>query len=303
MRPAEQGNRTKPEETRLRKLISALSSMALLFSLAGSAMAAGPVAPAGGNAAEAPKVDNIPSPMATKQAAMKQVALQQVMKGEAKATGKNKVVKLAPGQYVELARQGEDTIWTVLGEFGDQVSPVYGGDPGPINNEIPEPDRSVDNSTIWAPDFNQSYYENMLFNADPGAVSMRNFYIEQSSNRYTVNGTVEDWVQVPYNESYYGSDYCGGIVCARTWLFIQDTVNAWYNEMIADGMTPAEINDYLSSTTTGIGTTTTATATSISRMGTSTTSRPSMRVRARRPVAAPRAPTPSGAIAGTPSTT
>ncbi len=123
---------------------------------------------------------------------------------------------------------------------------MYGGDPGPINNEIPEPDRSVDNSTIWAPDFDQSYYENMLFNADPGVVSMRNFYIEQSSNRYTVNGTVEDWVQVPYNESYYGSDYCGGIVCARTWLFIQDTVNAWYNEMIADGMTPAEINDYLS---------------------------------------------------------
>ena len=100
--------------------------MALLFSLAGSAIAAGPVAPAGGNAAEAPKVDNIPSPMATKQAAMKQVALQQVMKGEAKAAGKNKVVELAKGQFVELARQGEDTIWTVLGEFGDPVTPCRG---------------------------------------------------------------------------------------------------------------------------------------------------------------------------------
>ena len=29
----------------------------------------------------------------------------------------------------------------------------------------------------------------------PGANSMRNFYIEQSSNRFTVNGKVSDWVQ------------------------------------------------------------------------------------------------------------
>ncbi len=54
-----------------------------------------------------------------------------------------------------------------------------------------QPNRTVDNTTIWAPDFSQAYYENMLFSEVPGAVSMRNFYIEQSSNRYTVNGVVK----------------------------------------------------------------------------------------------------------------
>ena len=86
----------------------------------------------------------------------------------------------------------------------------------------------------------------MLFSEAPGAVSMRNFYIEQSSNRYTVNGVVEDRVQVPFNEANYGSNYCGGIVCARTWLFVRDSVNASYHAQIAAGKTPARIDAYLS---------------------------------------------------------
>jgi immune inhibitor A len=229
----------------LRKLLSVLSSAALLLSLTGSALAAAPARDAGGNAADAPKVDNLPSPMATKQNALKQAALEKVMSGEAQAVGKDKVVKLAPGQYVQLARQGEDKIWTVLGEFGDQIHPSYGGTAGPAHNEIPEPDRSVDNSTIWAPDFTEAYYQEMLFNGDPSAVSMRNFYLEQSSNRYTVNGEVEDWVQLPYNEARYGADYCGSIVCATTWYFVRDTVNAWYAAQLASGMTKADVQAYL----------------------------------------------------------
>ncbi len=51
--------------------------------------------------------------------------------------------------------------------------------------------------------------------------------------------------------------------------------------------------------TSGTATTTTVTATSTSPTATSTTSRPSTPVRARRPAAAPRAPTPSGRTAGT----
>ena len=39
----------------------------------------------------------------------------------------------------------------------------------------------------------------MLFNDAPGANSMRNYYIEQSSNRYTVYGDVTDWILVPGN--------------------------------------------------------------------------------------------------------
>ena len=59
-----------------------------------------------------------------------------------------------------------------------------------------EPDRSVDNTTIWTADFNQAHYDNLLYNkaANP---SMANWYLEQSSGKYSVDGYVSDWVQVP----------------------------------------------------------------------------------------------------------
>ena len=92
----------------------------------------------------------------------------------------------------------------------------HGGAPGPLHNQIPQPDRAVDNTTIWTPDFSKSYYENLLFSEEKGVSSMRNFYIENSSGAYAVNGTVEDWVKLPFNEAAYGSNYCGSIVCGAT---------------------------------------------------------------------------------------
>src|SRR6185436_11173084 len=99
------------------------------------------------------------------------------------------------------------------------------------------PNRAVDNNTIWAPDFSEAYFEKLLFSDSAGDISMRNFYKELSSNRYTVNGDVTDWVTVPSNAANYGANYCGGIVCARTWLFVRDSVNAWYDAQIAAGKT------------------------------------------------------------------
>jgi immune inhibitor A len=185
--------------------------------------------------------DNPPHPLGDKQSRGRTRGLQAKLNG--KALGKT--YQVARGQYVELAREGEDRIWTVLAQFGTQINPTYGGAVGPVRNQIPEPDRTVNNTTIWTADFSKAYYETMLFNEKAGAVSMRNYYIEQSSNRYTVNGEVTDWAQVPFNEANYGSNYCGGIVCARTWLFVRDSVNAWYNAQIAAGKTPAAISAYL----------------------------------------------------------
>lgn len=148
-------------------------------------------------------------------------------------------------RYVELDREGEDSIFTILGEFGDQIHPSYNGTAGPVHNQIPQPDRRVDNTTIWTSDFSPAYYQDLLFSERRGAISMRTYYIEQSSNRYAVNGDVTDWVQVPYNEARYGSNYCGDIVCATTWLFLRDAANAWYDSQIAAGKTPADINAYL----------------------------------------------------------
>ena len=76
---------------------------------------------------------------------------------------------------------------------------------------------------------------------------MRNFYIEQSSNRYTVNGEVTDWVQVPYNEAAYGTNYCGGIVCChRFGVFVQSTRSTPGTMPRSRPARPAaEINAYL----------------------------------------------------------
>ncbi|MDH4142642.1 MAG: immune inhibitor A [Chloroflexota bacterium] len=232
-----------------KRFMTALVAASLVLSLAGTATAANPNgAPSAGGPEQAPQADNLTHPRGEKQSAMKDVAVQKVLKGEATATGKNKVVKIAKGQYVELARQGEDSILTILGEFGPDKATNHpashgdhGGGPGPMHNTIPEPDRTVDNTNIWAPDFSEAYYEDLLFGEEKGAVTMRNFYIEQSSGQYAVNGDVSPWVQVPYNGPSYGSNYCGGIVCQDTWRFVNDSADA-FAATFAD---TAALNAYL----------------------------------------------------------
>jgi immune inhibitor A len=175
------------------------------------------------------KEDNRPDPVSAKKAEQKKQALEAKLNG--KAYGKTHAV--ARGQYVELERQGEDPIWTVLGEFADLQ-----------HNEIPEPDRSVDNTTIWA-DFSRDYYMDILFSGDEGANSMRNFYIEQSSNRYTVNGDVTGWVQVSGDAWMYDDDLANPSGGNAVWYFLDESVDGWYQSQLDAGKTPEEIDDYL----------------------------------------------------------
>ncbi len=70
----------------------------------------------------------------------------------------------------------------VLADFGDTRHSAYPDDlengaeryDGPLNNQIPKPDRTVDNSTLWKKNYNRSHYQNMYFNRMkkllPGAV-------------------------------------------------------------------------------------------------------------------------------------
>ena len=147
---------------------------------------------------------------------------------------------------------------------------------------MPEPDRTVDNSTIWAPDFSREHYLDLLFDEAPGANSMRNYFIEQSSNRYTVYGDVTDWIPVPGDAASYDDDFASPLGGNQVWYFLKDSVNGWYAAQIAAGKTPSQIDAYLASSTSGTATTTTATATSTSRTATSTRSSPCMQARARR---------------------
>ena len=176
------------------------------------------------------KEDNRPDPLTTKQQELKTQAMEAKLNG--KAYGKTHEV--ARGQYVELAREGEGTIWTVLGEFADL-----------LHNTMPEPDRAVNNTDIWVPDFSRDYFMDLLFNDAPGANSMRNFYIEQSSNRYTVHGDVTDWVAVSGPAASYDDDFNSPLGGNQVWYFLDESIDVWYNAQIAAGKTPAEINAYL----------------------------------------------------------
>lgn len=175
----------------------------------------------------APKEDNLPDPLTTQQLELKKQAL------EAKLNGKayGKIKEVARGQYVELALEGTRAVWTVLGEFQDVK-----------HNQIAQPDRTVNNTTIWKPDFSRGSYLAMLLDRTPGANSMGNYYLEQSSGRFTVAGDVTDWVTVPGVAADYDYPQKGTAV----WNFIKDSVNAWYDSQIAAGQTLAEINEYLS---------------------------------------------------------
>ena len=136
---------------------------------------------------------------------------------------------MARGQYVELAREGEGAIWTVLGEFADLSAQRMPRRTAP--STTPRSGcRTSTGTTTWT----------LLFNDAPGANSMRNFYIEQSSNRYTVHGDVTDWVTVPGNAAYYDDN-----PDSQVWNFLQDSINGWYDQQIAAGKTPAQINAYL----------------------------------------------------------
>jgi len=193
---------------------------------------------------------DVPHPLGDQQRELRKLAKQQQLTSSASTgvNGSGKVVEVAKGQYVELSRQGEDSIWTVVADFGEAESPfgvLQGGLIGPARNEIPEPSAD-NNTTIWREDFSRDYFMDMLFNDSPGANSMRNFYIEQSSGRYAVNGDVTEWVSVPFRAAHYGRNFCGGAVCFTTWWFVEDALNAWYQSQLDAGMTAAEIDDYLS---------------------------------------------------------
>ena len=236
----------------------ARTAVALLAT--GGMLAAGLVASAGAASAAPPSKDraekahrdhDLRGPQAVKQDALKQKALQKVIAGTATPTGKNKVVQVAKGQYVELARESTDKVFVVLAEFGDVVHPSYpvlSPDTrptpaqkftGPLHNQIPAPNRAVDNSTLWKADYSKAHYEDMYFNR------MAKYYQSQSSGRYSVDGDVTEWVKVPFNQARYGRNYCGSIVCPTTRNLIRDSLAFWVDQQLKSGKTQAQVTDYL----------------------------------------------------------
>jgi len=161
--------------------------------------------------------------------------------------GKGSVERVGRGSYGKVAQLGTDRIFVVLAEFGDTRHSVYPDDPesgaqrfdGPLHNQIPKPNRKVDNSTMWDSNFNRKYYENMYFNR------MADFYTDQSSGRYTVDGDVTTWVKVPFNQARYGSNNgCGSGDCGVGFL-LRDALAQWTQDRLDSGWTMARIQTYL----------------------------------------------------------
>ena len=236
-----------------------------------AAPAAG-AAPPTHDTAKAP-TDDLPNGLEAKRRELRETAVEKVLTGEATPIQRNgsTVVEIgqAPAsntavpadsptgagkQYVELAREQTDRIFVVLAEFGDERHPDYPDqdtDPdtpgpavfdGPLHNQIPEPDRTVDNSTVWQADYDQPHYQDLYFSESQDSV--KTYFETQSSGRYSVDGTVTDWVKVPYNEARYGRSGgypCADSVCANVYYLVQDGVNAWYQAELAKGRSDADI--------------------------------------------------------------
>ncbi|MEV4493257.1 immune inhibitor A domain-containing protein [Micromonospora coxensis] len=227
--------------------------------------------------AEPAHVDHdLPNPLEDKRRALRQEGLSEVLSGKAKAQKINgsTVVKVgktqAEGrsartfgastptqdQYVELSREQTDRIFVILAEFGNERHPSYPDqdtDPdtagptrfdGPLHNEIPAPNRAVDNSTVWQADYSADYYRKLYFGTGQGDESLKQYYEAQSSGRYSVEGKVTDWVKVQYNEARYGRSGgypCGSNVCTNTWALVRDAANKWVADQKAQGRSDEEI--------------------------------------------------------------
>ncbi|WP_179202202.1 immune inhibitor A domain-containing protein [Streptomyces caniscabiei] len=190
---------------------------------------------------------DLEGPLSRTQEAQREEALQQVISGD--ATVKNRdgsqVVQLkskkGKSKYVELGREKTDKIFTILVEFGDEIDSRYGGTPGPLHNQIAEPDRTQDNSTAWQADYDQAHFQDLYFGTGKKTESMKKYYEKQSSGRYSIEGEVSDWVKVPYNEARYGNNKCGQTNCSSVWNVVSDGLTSWVAQQKAAGRTDAEI--------------------------------------------------------------
>jgi immune inhibitor A len=248
--------------TRRRTAFATVSALAAL-SLPAALLIASPATSAPGTGARPSQdrpvsvSDDMPHPLAiaNKREAQRDAALQRILTRQAKGlrtARQSSNHQGAKNQYVQLEREGTDRIFVVLAEFGDQryPDPTFADDAvladpqpqrfdGPLHNQIPAPDRRVDNSTLWQPDYDRAHYEDMYFNR------MAKYYEHQSSGRYSVDGDVTEWVKVPFNEALYGRDYCGGIVCSTTKALVRDALAVWVQDQLDAGMTMPEITAYL----------------------------------------------------------
>lgn len=227
-------------------LFCALGALALAVEIGSPASAAVDPAPrAPRPVVEAPQAgDDHPGLLERRRRAARDAAVQGVLDGRLQQ-GPDGVVELPstsdtgsavgteplPGPsttpYAEVAATGTDRVFTLLVDFG----PGDYGDRtwnGPVHGELPE--RSEDGLDAGL-DGSAAHYERLLFGADAG--SLRSYLRAQSGGRYTIDGTVQGWVAVPYNAARYGADDCSGDCDERVAEFVADAMDAFVADFYA----------------------------------------------------------------------
>jgi immune inhibitor A len=139
-----------------------------------------------------------PLPAFVEKRAKERIAAADLVSSGLAAVDANGLVSLRNGRSVRYRLQGVEYLTTALIDFTDVQ---HGG--------IPEPDRSIDNNTYWSADVSPQHYHDMLFTEGGGSYglpSMRDYYIEQSSGRFTWAGQVSNWVQVNATEAEFGEN-------------------------------------------------------------------------------------------------
>jgi immune inhibitor A len=188
-------------------------------------------------------VDDRPTALSTKRREMKKRAMELVAKGERNVEnrGGSKSVRIAPGQWVEYETQKTGQILSFLVDFNKAKGDD--GEAGPVHGNIPKPDRTpgdstYDNSTYWVDSFDRQHYLDMFFNGMPeqNGESFHDAYEELSSGRYNIAGDVSDWVTVPHNEAYYGTEENNQNMTE----FISDAAAAWLADAESKGLDPQE---------------------------------------------------------------
>jgi len=190
------------------------------------------------------KPKDVPNPIDAARLAQREQLLLEGKSAEAAAlakTGKDRLL------VVLLEYGGTDTvtwnpgdIWDPIGNPDEEDFEDYGDCSGvitetqtftysgPLHNRLPKPTSKDDPAynVVWTADFSTAYYQNLLFgegvfaqyNLDNGeqvtidlrGYSMREYFEEQSRGKYTVEGDVIGWVQVPHSSAWYGADACPG---------------------------------------------------------------------------------------------
>ncbi|MBA2955831.1 immune inhibitor A [Nocardioides sp. CGMCC 1.13656] len=231
-------------------VLSALATIAVLPSVATSAAAA-PTGTAGGDARSGVvRADDRPTPASTRQNALRQSAVEDLVAGDARlqGRGRSRTILTADGSKVSYPTTQHARLLTFLVDFGDgEGNPDFPDQTaGPVHDRLPPPAPS-DNSTYWKPSFDEQHYEDMFFNgmADQDGQSFKDLYTEMSSGRFGLSGDVSDWVSVDHPSSYYSQ--ANGEESGHDMAnFIGDSASAWFAEATST-MTPAEVHDYLAS--------------------------------------------------------